>query len=805
VDPGDQISGEVLLSAAARAAIVEVAASDEPLGQSEMVDIVGESARATNETVELVEVAVLAEAAPPVAAASAPGHRIDAVYLGQPSRWPTAASLTSTVQRVLDFWAEQTSGLVTGAAESPVFVETRDGICDPYEAWPIAAQQWGRSFYQYMVGGYPGRHLLVFTQGCSGGLASLGTLHSGGAAWVGVNGGLDRHLQVTAHEIGHNLGLDHGFVRDCLGSNVDDAWSRVGQDTWLTDSVCRDVSYADVFNVMGGSSGPGLSSLPISQRHVLLGATAENYIAGLVWAPGVSRTFTLNALASNSGVRGLRVQGRSADEVVYLEYREPVGTDAALRTWPVGVGSGVMSPGVRVLKVGQNSTAPAFYNSFMSTAIGRVKNGVRDFSFTAGDQLALFDERVRITVLSAGGGSAQVKVDFFDRFRQAPAPTLTAVPAVGAAVTVNPGSWDPAPQLSYAWTVDGATIPSATGPSYTPTAADSGKSLSVTVTAASAGYLPVTRASAPVGVAPTRLASTRVAGTDRFATAVEISKSGFTDPSAVDTVVLATAYGFADALSAAPLAAKLGAPLLLTQQDVLTESTRREIERLNPKTVILVGGEPAIGLAVEESLQRRYLVERIAGADRFETSLRIAERWLPGSAREAFVATGREFPDALAAGAAAAGSGLPVILVDGAAGSLPAAVRQRLSAIGIGTAYIAGSSSAVSTGIEQGLRAARLTVERFSGVDRFDTAAQIANRFGVSGGTVYLASGVDFPDALAGAAVAGRQRAALLLSRPECLVFPSAPVITRLAPTRVTLLGGAPALSEAVGRYSICR
>ena len=158
---------------------------------------------------------------------------------------------------------------------------------------------------------------------------------------------------------------------------------------------------------------------------------------------------------------------------------------------------------------------------------------------------------------------------------------------------------------------------------------------------------------------------------DRYRTAVAVSKSSYPNPGTVDTVVLASGDGFADSLSATPLAAKLGAPMLLSGPAALSAATAAEISRLNPAKVIIIGGSGAIGKSIETQLAASYEVERYSGSERYETSRVIATKgWT--SATEAFVATGAGFADGLAAGAAAGMQEAPLILVDGSASQLPA-------------------------------------------------------------------------------------------------------------------------------------
>lgn len=161
---------------------------------------------------------------------------------------------------------------------------------------------------------------------------------------------------------------------------------------------------------------------------------------------------------------------------------------------------------------------------------------------------------------------------------------------------------------------------------------------------------------------------TRIAGADRFDTAVKISK---TFAPGVSRVYVANGLNYPDALSAAPAAAHFGGPLLLTAQDQLPTAVIAELGRLNPGTIVLVGGPSAVSAKVATELGKIADVTRISGADRYETSRQIAQdAFGVDGATIAYIATGNNFPDALSASPAAAHLNGPVVLVPGWQGRL---------------------------------------------------------------------------------------------------------------------------------------
>lgn len=297
----------------------------------------------------------------------------------------------------------------------------------------------------------------------------------------------------------------------------------------------------------------------------------------------------------------------------------------------------------------------------------------------------------------------------------------------------------------------------------------------------------------------------RLSGADRFSTAVEISQRAF--PAGATTVFVASGRTFPDALAAGPAAGTVGGALLLTEPGSLPTAVRDEIARLNPDTIYLVGGTGAVSTAVENALKvLQPNTIRLSGANRYATGAAIIDEvWGGTTVPEVFIATGRNYPDALSAGAVAAGEGIPVILVDGALGSVPQATIDLITELGPTQITIAGGTGAVSAGIASQLDAAfTAEVRRLSGANRYATSAAInLDAYPTNTGVVY-ATGTGFADALAGAALAGRAQIPVYLVQPGCVPAAALDAIWSGATTNLFLLGGTGALSTAVENLTPC-
>lgn len=300
----------------------------------------------------------------------------------------------------------------------------------------------------------------------------------------------------------------------------------------------------------------------------------------------------------------------------------------------------------------------------------------------------------------------------------------------------------------------------------------------------------------------------RISGPDRYATAIAIAQAGY--PTTAKVVYLATGANYPDALAAAPAAALRGGPLLLTPPDTLPSSVTEEIRSLSPKRIVVVGGINAVSEAVIGQLSGLApTVDRLAGADRYETArLVVEDAFVTPTATPvtaAYIATALNYPDALSAAAAAGAKGVPVILVNGQAGSADSSTLALISRLGIASVTIAGGTAVVSPGIEASLQAAGLTVARKGGSDRFMTSQLVSeDAFADGAPEILLATGYQFPDALAGAALAGMRHAPLYVVPTSCV---PAKVITNFpspGAIRVTLLGGINALGDSVFRLRSC-
>lgn len=297
----------------------------------------------------------------------------------------------------------------------------------------------------------------------------------------------------------------------------------------------------------------------------------------------------------------------------------------------------------------------------------------------------------------------------------------------------------------------------------------------------------------------------RIAGTDRYRTAVEISKEF---APGVPVVYLATGTDYPDALSAASAAASQGGPLLLTTPNALPAVVSAELQRLNPALVVMAGGTSVVSAAVQQQVEAALpaaVVRRDNGANRYETSRLIAERAFT-TATTAFIATGLNFPDALSASAAAGGLDAPVILVNGKATTLDAATLELLTDLGVETVTVVGGTGVVSAGIETSLDTAfgAADVSRLSGSDRYATSLAINSSLFTDADTVYLATGRGFADALAGAALAGATPGPLFVVPGTCVPSGMLDRIDAFGASTVVLFGGTGVLTPAVASLTPC-
>lgn len=298
----------------------------------------------------------------------------------------------------------------------------------------------------------------------------------------------------------------------------------------------------------------------------------------------------------------------------------------------------------------------------------------------------------------------------------------------------------------------------------------------------------------------------RLSGPDRYNTSAAISSSHFRP--GVPVAYVATGLGYADALSAGPAASAGGGPLLLTDPSALPSSIQAELQRLQPQTIVIVGGVKAVSSAVQAQLEQLVStpsdVTRIAGDDRYQTSVQLAQFAFRGGASVAYLANGANFPDALAAGPAAAHFDGPVVLVPGSASSVPSSTMDELLALGLKSIKIAGGTSAVSTGIQRQV-AFVAPVVRFAGADRFQTADLInADAFTGAIPVAFLATGFNFADALSGSALAGAQGAPLYIGQADCVPQDALDQMSLGDTTTASLLGGTAALSAGAANLFSC-
>jgi SpoIID/LytB domain protein len=251
---------------------------------------------------------------------------------------------------------------------------------------------------------------------------------------------------------------------------------------------------------------------------------------------------------------------------------------------------------------------------------------------------------------------------------------------------------------------------------------------------------------------PSYISAVRVAGIDRIGTAIAASELAYPADRSAQAVVLARADDYADALAGAPLAAKAGGPLLLTGPHQLDPTVLTELVRVAVPgtTVYVLGGTAAVSPAIDSTLTSAgYRVVRIEGDDRYATAVAVAHEM--GNPHAVFEVTGTNFPDGLVAAPAAITQGAAILLTSGPKQSAETA------------AYLAAHPTDVRYAIGGPASQADRSASAITGADRYATAVSVARRFFSHPAVVGVATGSDFPDALAAGPALGSTGPLLLL------------------------------------------
>jgi len=298
-------------------------------------------------------------------------------------------------------------------------------------------------------------------------------------------------------------------------------------------------------------------------------------------------------------------------------------------------------------------------------------------------------------------------------------------------------------------------------------------------------------------IVPGSVVVERFSGADRYATAALVSQRTFAPGASL--VYVATGATYPDALTGGAGAARNDAPVLLVSPGSVPQATRTEIQRLAPQRIVVLGGTSAVSQSVLGQLDALAPggASRLAGADRYATAAAISRANFGAGVPVAYVATGVDYPDALGAVPAAGVEGGPILLVR--PGALPTPTKTELGRLRPQRIVVLGGTAAVSAAIASQLDAYTTgPVQRRAGADRYETAVAVSKASFGSADRVFIATGANFPDGLAGGPAGAQLRAPLLLVRPDGLPTAVRNELLRLDPTRVTILGGPNAVSESV-------
>lgn len=279
----------------------------------------------------------------------------------------------------------------------------------------------------------------------------------------------------------------------------------------------------------------------------------------------------------------------------------------------------------------------------------------------------------------------------------------------------------------------------------------------------------------------------RLSGADRFEVAANIASSGW---NVADTVFIVSQEAYADALSTAPFAYAKNAPILLTRPHSMPDTTKKKLQQLKPREIIVIGGTTSVSNTVFNELKAlTTTISRVNGSDRYEVAKNIST--LLGSSTRAIIVGGNAYADALSVAPYAAVNKIPILLTRDT--SIPSSTSEALK--GKTQVTVIGGTTSVSQNVYNQLPG---TKSRIGGADRYEVSANIIQTLNLAASEVYLANGEKYADAFTGAVLAAKNNRPLLLTRATRIPTSVQNIIKSKNTRSFTILGGTLSVTREV-------
>ncbi|MDA8441213.1 MAG: cell wall-binding repeat-containing protein [Peptococcaceae bacterium] len=295
---------------------------------------------------------------------------------------------------------------------------------------------------------------------------------------------------------------------------------------------------------------------------------------------------------------------------------------------------------------------------------------------------------------------------------------------------------------------------------------------------------------------------TRQAGQSRVDTALAIAKAEY--PGKIENAVLTIADTYPDALAGSVLAYQMNAPILLVENSTAEQAKVLTYLKDNldtAGTVYILGGTGVVGMDIETQIQADGFknITRLGGADRYATSVQIAQAEGVATGTPIVLVSGENYPDALSVSSVAGQRHFPILLVQN--DGISESVSQEIAAIKPSKVFIIGGEGVIIPALENQVAhltgLAQANIVRIGGADRYATSLAVAQYFNLTGQIVCVSTGSNYPDALAGSVYAAKHNAPIILAHGS-LPDQTVNYLKSKNLTEAIIFGGDAAVSQSI-------